>query len=85
MARIFDVPTALVTFLDGERQWFKAKKGIALTRTPRSIAFCDHTIRQTGILVVPDASQDTRFANNPLVTDDAHIRFYAGAPLVTTD
>lgn len=78
----FGTATALVSLVDADRQWFKARHGLAARETCRSISFCGHTIHQDGVMVVPDATADTRFAGNPLVTDDPHIRFYAGAPLV---
>jgi PAS domain S-box-containing protein len=80
-ARLFGVPFALVTLVDEERQWMKSCYGIDLRETPREISFCAHTILSNEVLVVPDATQDARFAQNPLVTGDLHIRFYAGAPL----
>ena len=77
----FEVAMALVTLIDTEAQIIKARIGTELERTPRSAAFCDYTIRRDEVLVVPDATQDPRFAENPLVTDVPFIRFYAGAPL----
>lgn len=84
-AQICATPIALVTLLDGERQWFKAKVGTDLSSTPRKIAFCDYTIGQQNLLEVPDARKDERFAENPLVQGKPHIQFYAGAPLITPD
>ncbi|MBA4177480.1 MAG: hypothetical protein C0505_13125 [Leptothrix sp. (in: Bacteria)] len=85
-AAVCDVPMALVSLIDRDRQWFKSRAGIDVAESERAIAFCDHTIRQPGaVLVVPDAHADTRFADNPLVTGPPHIRFYAGAPLVTPE
>jgi diguanylate cyclase (GGDEF)-like protein/PAS domain S-box-containing protein len=76
------VPIALISLIDLERQWFKANVGwIGVTETPRDIAFCDLTIRSDAVLEVPDARTDARFSQNPLVTGDPNIRFYAGAPL----
>lgn len=78
----FDVPTVLITLLDRERQWFKASVGIALCETARDISFCGHAILESSTMVVSDALDDPRFADNPLVTGEPHIRFYAGAPLI---
>lgn len=84
-AQICDTPISFISFLDTDRQWFKSKVGLTPTETSRNIAFCAFTILQSDMLIVPDASSDKRFANNPLVTSEPKIRFYAGAPLVTSD
>jgi GGDEF domain-containing protein len=79
-----DAPIALVSLIDRDRQWFKARQGLDIAAMPRDVAFCDHAIRQPDRLMeVPDAPADPRFAANPLVTGDLGVRFYAGMPLVT--
>lgn len=83
---LFDTPIAAISLVDTERQWFKSIVGFDVTETPRDQSFCAHAIlRPDHLLIVPDASADPRFANNPFVTGEPGIRFYAGAPIVDRD
>ncbi|MFT4002452.1 MAG: EAL domain-containing protein [Rhizobium sp.] len=84
-AEIFDVPTALISFVEKDRQTFKARIGFEASETSRDASFCAHTIVKNDVMVIPDAMNDDRFRNNPLVTAAPSIRFYAGAPLTTSD
>ena len=78
---LFNVPIALVSLIDYDRQWFKSYRGLSTTETARDISFCGHAILETTPLVIEDTHADPRFADNPLVTEEPHIRFYAGCPL----
>jgi diguanylate cyclase (GGDEF)-like protein len=84
-SRLFEVPIALVSLVDENRQWFKSKVGLDVCETPRDISFCGHAILYDEILHVSDTHLDARFQDNPLVTKDPHIRFYAGCPLRTQE
>ena len=84
-ARICEAPTALISLIDSDVQWFKAKVGLDFEQTSRDVSFCDHAMREHEIMVVPDARLDPRFSDNALVTGELAIRFYAGAPLVTSE
>ena len=84
-ANVFEVPIALVTLVDGTRQWFKSAVGMTNRETPRDISFCTHTILGEEVFEITDATSDQRFVANPSVTGEPHVRFYAGAPLIDRD
>lgn len=85
-SEICQTPISLISLVDDKRQWFKSNHGLAARETPRDFSFCAHAILDpTEIFQIPDSRQDTRFADNPLVTGDPHVVFYAGVPLVNED
>lgn len=85
VAFICDTPMATITFVDRDRQWFKSKVGVERSESERRHAFCAHAIHETSVMIVNDATTDKRFCDNPFVTGESQIRFYAGAPLLSSD
>lgn len=81
IAATFRVKSALISFIDDDRQWYKARVGITTDHVPRAISFCTHSIGQDAVTVVPDAREDERFCRNPYVTAPGGVRFYAAAPI----
>ena len=84
-SQICGTPISLISFVDRERQWFKSSTGIEVEETPREVSFCAHALNSNSVFEISDASADARFQDNALVTGEHHVRFYAGAPLVTGD
>ena len=85
ISQICHTPVAIISLVDRDRQWFKSEIGMGIRETPLDHSICAHAILQQGLFIVPDTLNDPRFANNPLVTGDPHLRFYAGELLETTD
>ncbi len=83
--QVCEAPIALVSLVDADRQWFKSHPGMEACETGRDISFCAHALHQNSLFIIPDTYADARFADNPLVTGEPHVRFYVGAPLVTED
>src|SRR5690606_19143857 len=81
LAKIFDVPTCLISLVDSERQWFKSRHGMQCSETSRDIAFCAHAILQEDVFIIEDARLDVRFNGNPLVTTAPEVISYIGVPL----
>ncbi|MEO6334869.1 MAG: GAF domain-containing protein [Pyrinomonadaceae bacterium] len=84
-AYICKTPIALISLIDSDRQWFKARHNMIETETSRDVSFCAHAICQDGIFTVPDAAKDERFSDNPFVAADNGVRFYAGSPVTTPE
>jgi hypothetical protein len=84
-AHICEVPMAMISLVDEDRQWFKSRIGVEQQQTPREVAFCAHAILQDKPFIIRDATKDKRFAGNSLVTGESHVRFYAGIPLVNPE
>jgi two-component sensor histidine kinase len=84
-ARLCETPTAVVGLIAEDEQWFMARVGLDVRTSDRALSFCDHAMRADGVMVLPDAAADPRFADNAMVTGPPYVRFYAGAPLITPD
>ena len=85
-SQICQTPISLISLIDEKRQWFKSHHGLEATETPKEFAFCAHAINdKNNIFIIPDSRKDKRFHDNPLVTDDPHVIFYAGIPLTNKD
>jgi len=80
---VFGTPIVLISLVDKDRQWFKSALGLEIRQTARDISFCTHAIQGTEVFIVRDSLEDNRFKQNPLVTGNPHVRFYAGAPLIS--
>lgn len=85
VCRLIRVPMSTISLVDAERQWFKARRGVASCETSRDVSFCAHTIMTPEIMIVEDAALDSRFSDSPLVVEDPFIRFYMGQPITTYD
>ncbi len=83
--RVFDVPIALISLIDADRQWFKSRSGLEVSETPREDSFCARAIEVGGTFIINDTRQDPRFRDNPLVVGEPFVRFYAGRTLVAPD
>jgi GAF domain-containing protein len=83
--KIFHVPISTLTLIDAQREWFKSCQGLSATEGDRAISFCGHALVENEILVIPDTTKDKRFADNPMVTGEPYIRFYAGVPIMSAD
>jgi anti-sigma regulatory factor (Ser/Thr protein kinase) len=84
-SQVCETPIALITLVDADRQWFKSKVGTHVSETARSVSFCAHAMRQRSLFVIPDARADPRFRDNPMVTGEPRILFYAGASLISRE